>query len=105
MMTVNKIDHIILLEQVFCLYQELSPLVLVDNPADINRLMEVVKHVTQNKDQSENVEDSEGTNRVSHDNDRTNQNEVLPNLYLLKLLSGTDARKLPWGKSVSRSYS
>ncbi|KAJ8315749.1 hypothetical protein KUTeg_007899 [Tegillarca granosa] len=104
MMTVSKIDHIILLEQVLCLFQELSPLVLVDNPADINRLMEVVKHVTHNKDQSENMKDSEENNQVTHDIDGTNQNEVLPNLYLLKLLSGTDARKLPWEKSGSEGH-
>lgn len=45
----------------------------------------------------ENENEAMETDDGSHDK----QMELLPQLYLLKLLSETDARKLPWTQQVS----
>lgn len=45
----------------------------------------------------ENAEEAMEMDDGSHDK----QTELLPQLYLLKLLSETDARKLPWTQQVS----
>lgn len=48
---------------------------------------------TGGENENEAIEADDG----SHDK----QMELLPQLYLLKLLSETDARKLPWTQQVS----
>ncbi len=69
------------LQQVLCLYQELVPSLLADNPNHISNILEVFRRVTDSADAQL-------------------EEDLIPQLYLLKLLSGTDARQLPWGKEV-----
>lgn len=86
------------IEKALCLLQELSPSILLDNSGDVNLLLEGVRKMfgvekTGGENENEAMEIDDG----SHDK----QTELLPQLYLLKLLSETDARKLPWTQQVS----
>lgn len=85
-------------EKALCLLQELSPSILLDNSGDVNLLLEGVRKMS-------GVEKTGGEGEVEamETDDRSNdkQTKLLPQLYLLKLLSETDARKLPWTQQVS----
>lgn len=85
MPAISEPSHMIRLEQVLSLYQEVFPSCLTDNPGNISKIMEGVRYLTEQHVQSEDQKDLD---------------EYLPQLYLLKLLSGADSRKLPWVKEV-----
>ena len=76
------------LEQVLSLYQDVFPSCLTDNPVNISNIMEGVRYLT------------EQCGQLDLDTDSEEDTDYLPQLYLLKLLSGTDSRKLPWVKEV-----
>ncbi|XP_046573236.1 nucleolar pre-ribosomal-associated protein 1-like [Haliotis rubra] len=84
--SVASIQHIVRLQQVMCLYQELVPTMLSDSPHHVSSLLEGVRGV--------------GEGDGGQDEDR-----MLPQLYLLKLLAGTDARQLPWAKENAARHS
>ncbi|KAK3579962.1 hypothetical protein CHS0354_000838 [Potamilus streckersoni] len=79
---VDPRQHIVLIEQILCLYQEIVPFLMVNNPDWVGRLLEGIGTVSDENIPNENSRDD----------------YMLPQLYLLKLLAGTDARRLPWGK-------
>ncbi|XP_067675055.1 nucleolar pre-ribosomal-associated protein 1-like [Haliotis asinina] len=81
---VASIKHIVRLQQVMCLYQEMIPTLLSDSPNHVSSLLEGVREVTDR----------------GEDEDR-----MLPQLYLLKLLAGTNARQLPWAKENAARHS
>ena len=85
--TVPESSHMIRLEQVLSLYQDVFPSCLTDNPINISKIMEGVRYLTEQCGQL--------------DTDSEEDTDYLPQLYLLKLLSGADSRKLPWVKEVS----
>ncbi|XP_060065415.1 nucleolar pre-ribosomal-associated protein 1-like [Ylistrum balloti] len=124
---VTPLQHMIKIQQTLCLYQDLVPSVLVDDPVIIYKLLGGVKKLSQKTavkndelkmDTDDNGNQSEKNDTKSDQsteaNDHHDQSEksaetidqsdsktfdhMLPQLYLLKLLSRTDARKLPWGK-------
>ncbi|XP_052811297.1 nucleolar pre-ribosomal-associated protein 1-like [Mya arenaria] len=68
--------------QTLCLYQEVSPNMLVEHPVILGKLLEGVM--------------SEPARTKSVDGE--NSAEHLTQVHLLKLLSATDARRLPWAK-------
>lgn len=72
------------LEQVISLYQEVFPSCLTDNPVNISKIMEGVKSVMDQNTEGEEI-------------------GYLPQLYLVKLLSGADSKKLPWIKEVNKT--
>ncbi|GFS04354.1 nucleolar pre-ribosomal-associated protein 1-like [Elysia marginata] len=85
-------EHTSLLLQVLSLYQSLMPSLLAQRPKDISKLIQVV---------SGQLERSGGdTHSVDADNVRQTEEEeedetmLLPQLYLLKLLSETDVKTL-----------
>ncbi|VDI22213.1 nucleolar pre-ribosomal-associated protein 1 [Mytilus galloprovincialis] len=86
---ISEPSHMIRLEQVLSLYQEVFPSCLTDNPANISKIMEGVRYLTEQHVQSEDQKDLD---------------EYLPQLYLLKLLSGADSRKLPWVKESQEGH-
>lgn len=91
-------EHMVEIEKALCLLQELSPSILLDNSGDVNLLLEGVRKMFGvEKTGGENENEAMETDDESHDK----QMELLPQLYLLKLLSETDARKLPWTQQVS----
>lgn len=86
------------IEKALCLLQELSPSILLDNSGDVNLLLEGVRKMSGvEKTGGEGEVEAMETDDRSHDK----QTKLLPQLYLLKLLSETDARKLPWTQQVS----
>lgn len=89
-------EHMVEIEKALCLLQELSPSILLDNSGDVNLLLEGVRKMSE-------VEKTGGENEAMETDDGSHdkQMELLPQLYLLKLLSETDARKLPWTQQVS----
>ncbi|CAG2249527.1 URB1 [Mytilus edulis] len=89
MPAISEPSHMIRLEQVLSLYQEVFPSCLTDNPANISKIMEGVRYLTEQHVQSEDQKDLD---------------EYLPQLYLLKLLSGADSRKLPWVKESQEGH-
>ncbi|XP_033740037.1 nucleolar pre-ribosomal-associated protein 1-like [Pecten maximus] len=129
---VTPLQHMIKIQQTLCLYQDLVPSVLVDDPVIIYKLLAGVKKLSQKTgadlDRSERHEQTMETDNAGNQSEKANtdndqsvtadtgkdQSEkstettvpadsktfdhMLPQLYLLKLLSRTDARKLPWGK-------
>jgi hypothetical protein len=95
------------IEKALCFLQELSPSVLVDNTGDLTLLLEGVRKISTQElpmpDQvtGEREDVAMETDEKSGDPaDRDHQRALLPQLYLLKLLAGTDARKLPWTQQV-----
>ena len=80
------------IEQVLCLYQELHPTLLLDHPQGMVKLLEGVA-----MDTGSHLDSGDDENEAGREITVT---RLLPQLYLLKLLSGTDARRLPWGKEV-----
>ncbi|XP_076077212.1 nucleolar pre-ribosomal-associated protein 1-like [Mytilus galloprovincialis] len=86
---ISEPSHMIRLEQILSLYQEVFPSCLTDNPANISKIMEGVRYLTEQHVQSEDQKDLD---------------EYLPQLYLLKLLSGADSRKLPWVKESQEGH-
>ncbi|OWF47467.1 nucleolar pre-ribosomal-associated protein 1-like [Mizuhopecten yessoensis] len=136
---VSPLQHMIKIQQTLCLYQDLMPTVLVDDPVIIYKLLGGVKKLSQTSNtdlvksktdevmmetndggnQSEKVNDnSDQSVTANGDNDQSEKStetsvkadlntfdHMLPQLYLLKLLSRTDARKLPWGKDSQDGHS
>ncbi|CAC5395757.1 URB1 [Mytilus coruscus] len=90
MPVISEPSHMIRLEQVLSLYQEVFPSCLTDNPTNISKIMEGVRYLTEQHVQSDDQKDLD---------------EYLPQLYLLKLLSGADSRKLPWVKESQEGHS
>lgn len=84
----SGIKHMVTLQQVMCLYQELVPAMLSDSPTHVSSLLEGVRGV------------GEGVGGAG-ERGQDEEDRMLPQLYLLKLLAGTDARQLPWAKEVS----
>ena len=93
---VRPSDHMMKIEQVLCFYQDLTPTLLLDHPLGLVKLLEGVGSQNEAFDLTENEAEREAMSRT------LTETELLPQLYLLKLLSGTDARRLPWGKEVSK---
>ena len=79
------------IEQVLCFYQDLNPSLLLDHPKGLVKLLEGIGSQNEATDLTQNEAERVAT-----------QNDLLPQLYLLKLLSGTDARRLPWAKEVRK---
>ncbi|XP_069141915.1 nucleolar pre-ribosomal-associated protein 1-like [Argopecten irradians] len=123
-------QHMIRIQQTLCLYQDLVPSVLVDDPVIIYKLLAGVKKLSQKtltdreksnrvdqemetedtRSQSETAKDekisqSEQSAETEASSDKKAFDHMLPQLYLLKLLSRTDARKLPWGKDNQDGWS
>uniref|UniRef100_K1PPI3 Nucleolar pre-ribosomal-associated protein 1 n=1 Tax=Magallana gigas TaxID=29159 RepID=K1PPI3_MAGGI len=95
-------EHMVEIEKALCLLQELSPSILLDNSGDVNLLLEGVRKMSEvEKTGGENENEAMETDDGSHDK----QTELLPQLYLLKLLSETDARKLPWTQQSQDGHS
>ena len=95
---VRPSDHMMKIEQVLCFYQDLTPTLLLDYPLGLVKLLEGVGSQNEAFDLTENEAEREAMSRT------VTESELLPQLYLLKLLSGTDARRLPWGKEVSKYH-
>ncbi|XP_071113634.1 nucleolar pre-ribosomal-associated protein 1-like [Haliotis cracherodii] len=89
---VSSIKHMVRLQQVMCLYQELVPAMLSDSPTHVSSLLEGVRGV------------GEGVGGVG-EGAQDEEDRMLPQLYLLKLLAGTDARQLPWAKENAARHS
>ena len=93
------------IEQVMCLYQDLHPTLLLDHPLGMVKLLEGVAMDTDSHLDSGAQIEAEDENEAVNENEaekEVTEMRLLPQLYLLKLLSGTDARRLPWGKEVRK---
>ena len=88
------------IEQVLCLYQDLNPTLLLDHPVGLVKLLEGVSVVDPARQLGIVATQSEAENQNEAMSGEINETVLLPQLYLLKLLSGTDSRRLPWGKEV-----
>ncbi|XP_061193615.1 nucleolar pre-ribosomal-associated protein 1-like [Saccostrea echinata] len=89
-------DHMVEIEKALCLLQEFSPSVLVDNAGDISLLLEGVRKISEELSPLEVTGKSGDVAMEIEERSHDQQRALLPQLYLLKLLAGTDARKLPW---------
>ncbi|XP_041352192.1 nucleolar pre-ribosomal-associated protein 1-like [Gigantopelta aegis] len=83
---IDPLDQLILLEQVSCLYQDLYPSLLIENHQFLTLLLDSIRELGADYSGGEA------------------EKRVLPQLYLLKLLAGTDARKLPWSKTLKDGH-
>ena len=91
------------IEQILCLYQDLHPTLLLDHPQGMVKLLDGVVLDTGSHFDSGAQTEADDENEAKTENEAAREitdTRLLPQLYLLKLLSGTDARRLPWGKEV-----
>ena len=96
-------DVMVRIEQILCLYQDLYPTLLLDHPQGMVKLLDGVSMDTSSHLDSETQSEADDGNEAETENEAAREitdTRLLPQLYLLKLLSGTDARRLPWGKEV-----
>lgn len=106
-------EHMVEIQKALCFLQELSPSVLVDNTGDITLLLEGVRKISAKElpihDKITRVKEDVAMEMDERSGDPAGSGQqwaLLPQLYLLKLLAGTDARKLPWTQQVqSTAYS
>ncbi|XP_052239266.1 nucleolar pre-ribosomal-associated protein 1-like isoform X2 [Dreissena polymorpha] len=82
---VGLTEMLVLIEQVLCAYQDLSPTLMVEHPAILAKLLDGV--LTR---QSGTVSASDA--------------DHLTKVYLLKILAGTDARRLPWSRKNTSGH-
>ncbi|XP_048767971.2 nucleolar pre-ribosomal-associated protein 1-like isoform X5 [Ostrea edulis] len=104
-------EHMVEIQKALCFLQELSPSVLVDNTGDITLLLEGVRKISAKElpihDKITRVKEDIAMEMDERSGDLAGsgqQRALLPQLYLLKLLAGTDARKLPWTQQSSDGH-
>ncbi|CAL1527820.1 unnamed protein product, partial [Lymnaea stagnalis] len=98
---VDLSEHTVTILQVLSLYQNLSPTLISDRPKDLAKLIEMVGHLQQRESEStdEKMEvQTEAKDSDEEDEQTDEDTRWLPQLYLLKLLSETDARKISLGR-------
>ncbi|XP_059146609.1 nucleolar pre-ribosomal-associated protein 1-like [Physella acuta] len=95
----NVSKHVVALLQVLILYQTLSPSLISERPKDLAKLIEMVGNLNKKND-SLKTKDKDADEESDEDDEENEEvkNMQLPQLYLIKLLSETDTRKIALGR-------